>query len=73
MTPEEIAKQIVQPMDFYDFSIADRIAAAIENAIREERERCARIADLWAANVVHPEISKGIAAAIRSTDTETGT
>ena len=47
MTPEEIAKQIID-MVVLDGAGADvRLVRKIATALRAEREECAKVADVW--------------------------
>jgi hypothetical protein len=68
MTPEEIANTVSPAWVSQDGEVWKIVMKAIDYAIREERERCAKIAEAIQPRPIDGW-RKGIAAAIRSTDT----
>jgi hypothetical protein len=73
MTPEERAFQVYEAL--HELPRGSWLSLILE-AIREERERCAKKCDIWAKleteGTIGWTVATELAAAIRSTDTETG-
>lgn len=70
----EIAREIVGEVLVLKEYVIDRITAAIDAAVAQERERCARIATKWSgpkdSKKWGPRVAVEIAAAIRGEDTD---
>lgn len=74
-TPEEIAERVVdENLDTYHYSASRRdLVAACLSALRNERERCAKIAETHSATDCDgPDCGVVIAKAIRASASEKG-
>jgi hypothetical protein len=72
MTLEEIVRKAIGTYPIFEASVAwMAMVRAVKMGQAEERERCAKIAEEMGTHRYRSQLCAEIAAAIRSTDTET--